>query len=130
RCMSFTCQRESLSVLFCVEPMIVFFSRRRPHTRSKRDWSSDVCSSDLRGRLLIYLPTRSDNSNQTEKPIPPEITKNETVNRINEIGRASCRERGKTARCGTRGNGRQKEHDAQSARQHGGRSGERPRWSM
>src|SRR5699024_12109702 len=21
--------------------------RRRPHTRSKRDWSSDVCSSDL-----------------------------------------------------------------------------------
>src|SRR5699024_11235004 len=24
-----------------------FFSRRRRHTRSKRDWSSDVCSSDL-----------------------------------------------------------------------------------
>src|SRR5699024_4471301 len=23
------------------------FSRRRRHTRSKRDWSSDVCSSDL-----------------------------------------------------------------------------------
>src|SRR5699024_7868539 len=22
-------------------------ARRRPHTRSKRDWSSDVCSSDL-----------------------------------------------------------------------------------
>src|SRR5699024_8974336 len=26
-----------------------FFSSRRRHTRSKRDWSSDVCSSDLRG---------------------------------------------------------------------------------
>src|SRR6266704_6156511 len=25
----------------------VFFSSRRRHTRSKRDWSSDVCSSDL-----------------------------------------------------------------------------------
>src|SRR5699024_11629267 len=30
----------SLSLLF-------FFSSRRRHTRSKRDWSSDVCSSDL-----------------------------------------------------------------------------------
>src|SRR5699024_11968932 len=35
-----------------VESMIVwlglfFFSSRRRHTRSKRDWSSDVCSSDL-----------------------------------------------------------------------------------
>src|SRR5438105_12868701 len=25
-----------------------FFSSRRRHTRSTRDWSSDVCSSDLR----------------------------------------------------------------------------------
>src|SRR5699024_1726747 len=25
-----------------------FFSSRRRHTRSKRDWSSDVCSSDLK----------------------------------------------------------------------------------
>src|SRR5699024_11938519 len=29
-----------------------FFSSRRRHTRSKRDWSSDVCSYDLRARLL------------------------------------------------------------------------------
>src|SRR5699024_11726170 len=31
-------------------PVLVFsffFSSRRRHTRSKRDWSSDVCSSDL-----------------------------------------------------------------------------------
>src|SRR5699024_11961809 len=26
-----------------------FFSSRRRHTISKRDWSSDVCSSDLNG---------------------------------------------------------------------------------
>src|SRR5438105_6383782 len=27
--------------------MFFFFSSRRRHTRSTRDWSSDVCSSDL-----------------------------------------------------------------------------------
>src|SRR5699024_12229450 len=27
--------------------LLFFFSSRRRHTRSKRDWSSDVCSSDL-----------------------------------------------------------------------------------
>ena len=26
---------------------VFFFSSRRRHTRSDRDWSSDVCSSDL-----------------------------------------------------------------------------------
>src|SRR5699024_6034150 len=30
-----------------------FFSSRRRHTRSKRDWSSDVCSSDLGGEQGI-----------------------------------------------------------------------------
>src|SRR5699024_10996760 len=29
--------------------IVFFFSRRRRHTISKRDWSSDVCSSDLPG---------------------------------------------------------------------------------
>src|SRR3712207_3018656 len=33
---------------------IVFFSSRRRHTRYWRDWSSDVCSSDLRGRNDTY----------------------------------------------------------------------------
>src|SRR5207249_7066619 len=31
-----------------------FFSSRRRHTRSKRDWSSDVCSSDLVLRLKFH----------------------------------------------------------------------------
>src|SRR5699024_8514643 len=39
-----------------------FFSSRRRHTRSKRDWSSDVCSSDLPNgvnakQLLAFLRT-------------------------------------------------------------------------
>src|SRR5699024_11840411 len=35
---------ENIFVLFFI---FFFFSSRRRHTRSKRDWSSDVCSSDL-----------------------------------------------------------------------------------
>src|SRR5207302_4625220 len=31
-----------------------FFSSRRRHTRFSRDWSSDVCSSDLTDRRLDY----------------------------------------------------------------------------
>src|SRR5438105_15924352 len=31
----------------CVSFRCFFFSSRRRHTRSTRDWSSDVCSSDL-----------------------------------------------------------------------------------
>src|SRR6266704_2196442 len=33
--------------LLCLYLVFFFFSSRRRHTRSKRDWSSDVCSSDL-----------------------------------------------------------------------------------
>src|SRR5699024_12046835 len=32
-----------------------FFSSRRRHTRSKRDWSSDVCSSDLFTNDIDYI---------------------------------------------------------------------------
>src|SRR3989440_2748231 len=32
-----------------------FFSSRRRHTRSDRDWSSDVCSSDLRETKSLQL---------------------------------------------------------------------------
>src|SRR5690606_40986607 len=34
---------------------LFFFSSRRRHTRFSRDWSSDVCSSDLRKRLTRIL---------------------------------------------------------------------------
>src|SRR5271166_2196543 len=35
---------------------IFFFSSRRRHTRWPRDWSSDVCSSDLRSRASLPRP--------------------------------------------------------------------------
>src|SRR5699024_8225097 len=34
--------------------LLFFFSSRRRHTRSKRDWSSDVCSSDLEDGLRLF----------------------------------------------------------------------------
>src|SRR5204862_5403948 len=41
--------RYPLNLTCCnVEWLLFFFSSRRRHTRSLRDWSSDVCSSDLR----------------------------------------------------------------------------------
>src|SRR5215469_14748323 len=41
----------------CVFIFFFFFSSRRRHTRSLRDWSSDVCSSDLADMLLATRPT-------------------------------------------------------------------------
>src|SRR5438105_11331952 len=40
-----------------------FFSSRRRHTRSTRDWSSDVCSSDLaedRRKARVVAPDHGD----------------------------------------------------------------------
>src|SRR3712207_8978713 len=37
--------------------MFFFFSSRRRHTRYWRDWSSDVCSSDL---MRKRIPTKGD----------------------------------------------------------------------
>src|SRR5258707_6797492 len=43
--------------------LFFFFSSRRRHTRYWRDWSSDVCSSDLDGTDLGALGT--------QQPFPP-----------------------------------------------------------
>src|SRR5699024_11659400 len=40
--------------------IIFFYSSRSRHTRSKRDWSSDVCSSDL--GELFSMSSKSDAS--------------------------------------------------------------------
>ena len=37
-----------------------FFSSRRRHTRLVRDWSSDVCSSDLHGWSIENFPNTGD----------------------------------------------------------------------
>src|SRR5207249_8006347 len=81
-----------------------FFSSRRRHTRSKRDWSSDVCSSDLverpvhREPLLVlavvvpkihFLRRAFLNRAADALAVAVRIERN-----LGEIGRASCRERG------------------------------------
>src|SRR5256885_16668566 len=37
--------------------MFFFFSSRRRHTRLQGDWSSDVCSSDLRTKAIAFFIT-------------------------------------------------------------------------
>src|SRR5690606_39688493 len=41
----------------CVSLIIFFFSSRRRHTRFSRDWSSDVCSSDLVASFAYSITT-------------------------------------------------------------------------
>src|SRR5207249_6118137 len=70
-----------------------FFSSRRRHTRSKRDWSSDVCSSDL--------PCTCSRSGGGVGPMPAigtPVRRREDYRFLTgqgtyKIGRASCRER-------------------------------------
>jgi len=51
-----------LSVVSC---LCFFFSSRRRHTRSLCDWSSDVCSSDLR---QIKRHTLTHNQERSRRP--------------------------------------------------------------
>src|SRR5699024_11596891 len=96
---------------------------RRRHTRSKRDWSSDVCSSDLKGisgidtaRMLrrrdkkvkiVYVTAYEDFRDYAfsvhafgylVKPVKRESV-HEMIREVLDykIGRASCSERVETA---------------------------------
>src|SRR5699024_11620655 len=90
--------------------VLFFFSSRRRHTRSKRDWSSDVCSSDLRERpedipLLAKAFTFkiARRLGRNIDSIPAETLRTlsnmewpgnvRELGNVIEIGRASCRER-------------------------------------
>src|SRR5699024_172704 len=50
-----------------------FFTSRRRHTISKRDWSSDVCSSDLKSEELIRRVRRATYGNLTVRVFKPAI---------------------------------------------------------
>src|SRR5690606_39543818 len=82
-----------------------FFSSRRRHTRFSRDWSSDVCSSDLglivSERLSAELSPvlgRARQAHQEGRDLGgllserPELA-DVDIPSLMEIGRASCRER-------------------------------------
>src|SRR5690606_40540391 len=94
-----------------------FFSSRRRHTRFSRDWSSDVCSSDLRdgweGSAVSVVPALGASPVLRSRRFP--VSRHEPasdyrlISKVSgglaglrssktsikyEIGRASCRERG------------------------------------
>src|SRR5699024_11496221 len=79
---------------------LFFFSSRRRHTRSKRDWSSDVCSSDLpsisklHNAYNIEIDGYSGSKNSLIHHDVIELPNNNLLATMHEqIGRASCRER-------------------------------------
>src|SRR5690606_40862443 len=47
-----------------------FFSSRRRHTRFSRDWSSDVCSSDLVASRFLHHRPHPLRSQATARPLP------------------------------------------------------------
>src|SRR5690606_39501037 len=51
-----------------------FFSSRRRHTRFSRDWSSDVCSSDLAGTDDSPWKTTSPSSSSASSAMTPVTT--------------------------------------------------------
>src|SRR5690606_39801447 len=78
-----------------------FFSSRRRHTRFSRDWSSDVCSSDLKKHTPPPRPVLRTGSAEPagfpmEHPAPAENAAHPCAAPLwgLEIGRASCRGRG------------------------------------
>src|SRR5207245_4229159 len=87
-----------------------FFSSRRRHTRCYRDWSSDVCSSDLfmgsahaanyqaldgRVRVTRVCARSADRAAKLAGTLgaEPSTDLEATIADPGEIGRASCRER-------------------------------------
>src|SRR5258707_11566363 len=92
-------------VLSCIVFFFFFFSSRRRHTRYWRDWSSDVCSSDLfasvrsawqRFALRRSVPGRGARASTApcrSAFAPRYLATQYGFSRTNKIGRASCRER-------------------------------------
>src|SRR5690606_40087882 len=53
---------------------VFFFSSRRRHTRFSRDWSSDVCSSDLTQTEPCEVAARDEVIPQVARDLPRERT--------------------------------------------------------
>src|SRR5436189_6224444 len=70
-----------LSYYFRCSTFVFFFSSRRRHTRYIGDWSSDVCSSDLRMSHTVDTKptgiTRSSHENRTASAIRRAIRSEE-----------------------------------------------------
>src|SRR5256885_3298304 len=105
-CALFLCH---LKIFSCSQHRVFFFfffSSRRRHTRLQGDWSSDVCSSDLRcqhdsnslsleGKTSQPQRVEDDRDRaEAHRRARDDRTQQEAEDRVeHEIGRASCRER-------------------------------------
>src|SRR5436309_15550942 len=69
--------------------MAVFFSSRRRHTRFSRDWSSDVCSSDL----VLFDAVLVGHGLPFWLAAWIFVSSSILILQYPKIGRASCRER-------------------------------------
>src|SRR2546422_8112519 len=81
-------------LMLCVM-FFFFFSSRRRHTRCSRDWSSDVCSSDLRRRRgrgvwgdadLHTLRDRTDRGNGRDELLSGWLRKKEPSGLLGSLG--------------------------------------------
>src|SRR5690606_39452922 len=61
---------------------VVFFSSRRRHTRFSRDWSSDVCSSDLAGRPIRCVCVPDARKNLARKNLARKILARKTLEEL------------------------------------------------
>src|SRR5206468_5593846 len=92
-----------LSLLHMLFSFFFFFSSRRRHTRSDRDWSSDVCSSDLtrRAHSAHHPPLQDERQGAPGTWVARfwrlshanALRRRDLVRTPSKIGRASCRER-------------------------------------
>src|SRR5437764_15075260 len=71
--------------MHCHTFVFFFFSSRRRHTRYIGDWSSDVCSSDLASRTLLY----DINGGAWSDDLCAVMRVPRSA--LPEVGRASCR---------------------------------------
>src|SRR3712207_8533591 len=63
-------------MLYCYIYFIFFFSSRRRHTRYWRDWSSDVCSSDLGETLgVLYVSSLNRGKITETKQLAERVAK-------------------------------------------------------
>src|SRR3546814_2202609 len=72
-----------------------FFKQKTAYEMRISDWSSDVCSSDLVGQLQVAAGRVTINDQPIE--LGTQVNEGDEVcvdgKRVQEIGRASCRER-------------------------------------
>src|SRR5207302_5391567 len=83
-------------LLYLLYFFFFFFSSRRRHTRFSRDWSSDVCSSDLKFDKLGLTNGRKSGGHRDSQTPGADAARAQpdgTRRVAGEIGRASCRER-------------------------------------